>query len=295
MAEAPQLKRCSKCGEQKPLDSFTRQKDRACGRASQCKECEVARRRARAAEKAEYDREYRAINAQRIRDAKAEYAAASKAEKQAYDRDYRAKHAARIAEAKSVYAAKNRYRAWYETNKREVLERQRSRLTDADREKARLRTRDWYRDHKQEVIAKSADRERRKKAASPAYRLRRRMTNVIWRSLRASKAGRPWTDLVGYSVEELMGHLEAQFVEGMSWDNLGEWHLDHIYPGSLFRFNSPDDVEFALCWSLHNLRPMWGPDNTGKGDKLPDGRTARSLSDGDRLEVVTELLQRWFP
>jgi hypothetical protein len=186
MAEAPQLKRCSKCGEQKPLDSFTRQKDRACGRASQCKECEVARRRARAAEKAEYDREYRAINAQRIRDAKAEYAAASKAEKQAYDRDYRAKHAARIAEAKSVYAAKNRdriyarYRAWYETNKREVLERQRSRLTDADREKARLRTRDWYRDHKQEVIAKSADRERRKKAASPAYRLRRRMTNVIW-------------------------------------------------------------------------------------------------------------------
>ena len=296
-----QLKRCSKCGEEKPLDAFTRQKDRAYGRASQCKECETARRRARAADKAEYDREYRAINAERIRAAKAEYAAATKADKRNYDQAYRAKHAARIAETKREYAAKNRdrtyarYRAWYEANRRDVLERQRSRLTEADRENARMRARDWYRDHKEEVLAKSAERERRKKAGSPAYRLRKRMTNVIWRSLRAGKAGRSWTDLVGYSVEELMAHLEAQFTDGMSWDNMGEWHLDHLYPGSLFRFTSPDDLEFALCWSLHNLRPMWGPDNTGKGDKLPDGRTARSLSDEERLEVVTELLQEWFP
>lgn len=74
------------------------------------------------------------------------------------------------------------------------------------------------------------------------------------------KATRYWEKLVGYTLEDLMAHLEDQFKEGMSWDNHGEWHIDHIKPVSEF---GADQVK--ECWSLDNLQPLWAEDNVAKG------------------------------
>jgi hypothetical protein len=65
-----------------------------------------------------------------------------------------------------------------------------------------------------------------------------------------------------------MSHLEALFTEGMTWDNYGEWHVDHKIPMSSFQFETTDDREFKLCWCLDNLQPLWGPDNLSKGTQL---------------------------
>ena len=35
-------------------------------------------------------------------------------------------------------------------------------------------------------------------------------------------------------TSQLKEHIEKQFVDGMSWDNWGEWHIDHIKPVSKF-------------------------------------------------------------
>src|SRR3546814_3330220 len=53
---------------------------------------------------------------------------------------------------------------------------------------------------------------------------------TLFRSLGDGKNGRSWEILVGYTVADLMAHLERQFLPGMSWDNRGEWHIDHIRP-----------------------------------------------------------------
>jgi hypothetical protein len=74
-----------------------------------------------------------------------------------------------------------------------------------------------------------------------------------------------WTKLVGYGADDLRRHLERQFVKGMSWDNFGEWHVDHIVPISRFVFASADDEQFKQCWSLTNLRPLWARENVSKG------------------------------
>ena len=87
------------------------------------------------------------------------------------------------------------------------------------------------------------------------------------RSFRAGtgKQGRPWETLVGYTREELMEHLESQFQDGMSWDNYGEWHIDHVVLLAYFDYASVDDVEFKDAWSLDNLQPLWAFDNQSKG------------------------------
>ena len=54
----------------------------------------------------------------------------------------------------------------------------------------------------------------------------------------------------------------------MSWDNYGEWHVDHIKPISSFNIQEIGDNEFIECWSLNNLQPLWGDENIRKSNKL---------------------------
>ena len=70
--------------------------------------------------------------------------------------------------------------------------------------------------------------------------------------------------LLGYSALELKEYIESLFVEGMSWDNYGEWHIDHIKPVSSYEQDTPVDV----VNSLENLQPLWAFDNLSKGNKI---------------------------
>lgn len=88
-------------------------------------------------------------------------------------------------------------------------------------------------------------------------KLNHSMSTAINTSLKGNKNGRHWEDLVGYKLQDLKQHLEFQFKPKMSWNNYGEWHIDHIKPKSLFNFEKPEDKEFKECWSLKNLQPLW--------------------------------------
>lgn len=107
--------------------------------------------------------------------------------------------------------------------------------------------------------------ERARRAADPKVRLNVTVGNEMRRLIaRGTKNGRSWRLLVGYSVGDLKRHLERQFRDGMSWDNYGDWHVDHILPSSSFAFTTPDDPGFRACWALSNLRPLWRADNIRK-------------------------------
>jgi hypothetical protein len=71
-------------------------------------------------------------------------------------------------------------------------------------------------------------------------------------------------ELIGYTPLLLKETIESKFIEGMSWENYGEWHIDHIRPISSFDKNeSPMVIN-----SLDNLQPLWAIDNLKKGGKL---------------------------
>lgn len=91
--------------------------------------------------------------------------------------------------------------------------------------------------------------------------------------INGSKGGRITFNLLGYTPDELMAHLERQFTEGMTWGNYGRggWHVDHRIPLSAFNYETPDDIDFKRAWALDNLQPMWEFDNLSKGSRLPPG------------------------
>lgn len=138
----------------------------------------------------------------------------------------------------------------------------------------------YYEKNREKCIARAVERNRanpeaarrslrlihqRKQAKDPGYRLARSIKSQVYQALTTQKRGRRWVELVGYDVEALRSHLERQFLRGMSWDNYGEWHVDHIRPASSFEFSTPEDKAFRECWALTNLRPMWATDNIKKG------------------------------
>jgi len=58
--------------------------------------------------------------------------------------------------------------------------------------------------------------------------------------------------------------LEKKFVGGMSWENYGKWHIDHIIP--LSSANNEDEI-YKLCYYT-NLQPLWSEENLKKGKKI---------------------------
>lgn len=102
----------------------------------------------------------------------------------------------------------------------------------------------------------------------PHHKISYDISSMIRKALNKRKNGRYWEILVGYSLDDLINHLESKFTDGMSWDNYGTlWHIDHVIPINLWRFETTDDREFKQCWALCNLQPLWAIDNHRKWKK----------------------------
>ena len=56
-------------------------------------------------------------------------------------------------------------------------------------------------------------------------------------------------------------------MDGMSWANRGEWHIDHIIP--LSSAKTEEDVIRLNHYT--NFRPLWKEDNQIKSNKIMEG------------------------
>lgn len=177
----------------------------------------------------------------------------------------------------AAYAA-----AWRAANPQRTKEiHQRHR--DKHRESRLLRDKEWIKanpERRAETRRKSrekrreADRiyareyQRRVRQERPEVQLKSRVSNYIRMCLVGGKAGRSWESLVGYTLADLRAHLERQFVKGMGWHNMSEWHIDHIVPVASFDITGPDCAQLVRAWALTNLRPLWAKDNLRKGARI---------------------------
>ena len=113
---------------------------------------------------------------------------------------------------------------------------------------------------------KRADQKRR---INPISRLNSSLRRAINQSLKRGKMSIPKERILGYTLGELVEHLEKQFVPNMTWDNYGpKWHVDYKIPLAAFNFEKPTDIDFKKAWALKNLQPLWACKNIKKQDKL---------------------------
>ena len=214
---------CCECGTYKPWQEYNRNAGGREGRDNRCRECTRAWRASPA---------YREANRERSRKA---YADPAKRE-----------------------AQKARMRAYYA--KQDVKDKRHSegfRAEEREREKARLAG--MGAEEREAERAAKRDSQRRM-MLDPMRRLSSRVSSDMRKRLRGrglSKGKKHWEDLVGYGVDELKARLEGLFEPGMTWENYGEWHVDHVVPVAAHEFEEAGDDGFKRCWALDNLAPRW--------------------------------------
>lgn len=96
--------------------------------------------------------------------------------------------------------------------------------------------------------------------ATLRMRLRDRVRKILKRG-KGTRAGSAVRDL-GCSIAQFKSNIEVQFLPGMSWDNYGQWHLDHVRPLSTFDLSIREQFLMAINYS--NYQPLWAKDNLKK-------------------------------
>ena len=72
-------------------------------------------------------------------------------------------------------------------------------------------------------------------------------------------------ELIGCDPDVLKEHIKKQLKDNMTFENYGEWEIDHIKPVSLF--NLENEQEMFECFNYKNLQPLWKIDNIKKSNK----------------------------
>lgn len=127
---------------------------------------------------------------------------------------------------------------------------------------------EYYQTHKDETIKQNIKYQNERRKQDPAYKIERNMRCRLYHALKKDGAKKSDTTmkLVGCTPNFLKGYIEAKFTDGMTWDNYGDFHIDHIRPCA--SFNLLNEEEQRICFHYKNLQPLWGHDNLIKGSKF---------------------------
>ena len=207
------------------------------------------------------------------------------------NKEFRKRHIKRITEAKKLYCEKNKasilqknaeYRrrrkksdpvfclrckaynsADYQKNRELKLEKQKI-YREQNRERIKARSFVCKGQYKERI----AQYQKHRRKSDPVFYLSckiRRLISLALQNKGYTKRSRTH-EILGCSFIEFKEHLEKQFVNGLSWENRSEWHIDHVIPLA----SAKTEEEVIRLNHYTNLQPLWAADNLKKRDKMPD-------------------------
>lgn len=230
----PEGRTCTKCGNWKPFSEFNKKVKAKFGVNNECRACQKESNR-RSYEKCDKVSRYEKQKQKRLDNPE---------QRKVWDAAYRERNPDKVKESQARHYAK----------------------PDARERRAEYSAL-WAKSNPEKVREKTR-KSQAKRNKNPEVRVH----NAVGRAIRSAlekggKSRRSTFSLLGYTLDELKLHLERQFQPGMTWDNYGEWHIDHKIPKVLFNFNTTEDIDFRRCWALSNLQPLWADENHKKKDR----------------------------
>lgn len=122
---------------------------------------------------------------------------------------------------------------------------------------------DYYEKNKQKVSRYKAQYVRTKRATDPFFKtkdLLRKRINAIFKKNKKIREKNS-QKLLGCAFKTAQLHIESTWKQGMSWENQGKWHIDHVVP--LASATTIEELE-KLC-HYTNLQALWALENLRKG------------------------------
>lgn len=167
---------------------------------------------------------------------------------------------------------KNQKRKYYQKNKKYLsqyrqIHKQKTKEYNKvywiiNKEKNKQRFKKWVEKNKEKRKQYMNQYNKNRRNTDINYKLITNLRNRIWNSIKNNAKSKHTKELIGCTIDQLKKHLESKFIEGMTWGNYGEWHIDHIRPCSSFDMKNPEEQK--KCFHYSNLQPLWAEDNLKK-------------------------------
>jgi hypothetical protein len=212
------FKWCSYCKQPKEISNFSLSSSVVDGYCAICRDCAKNKR-------LKNHEAYKKKDAERYRNKHEELI-----EKAAI---YRSTHQGQIKELRDKYYQENREIILakgerYRQDNLDKIKTQQKEYSRINRVKKSLKCKEYRQNNSEKINAYMRNRYKN----NDEYRLRMVCREMVRRMFDAidTKKNQKTNEILGYTPLELKAHIEKQFKEGMSWDNYGEWHIDHAVP-----------------------------------------------------------------
>ena len=142
-------------------------------------------------------------------------------------------------------------------NRKDSIKREQSEYFQKNKEKIYKRHNEWVKNNPDKVKKYMTEQKR------IAKNLRHELSRIYQGRTKFPKV--ELLELLGCSPEFYREYIQSKFSPGMSFDNYGEWHIDHIIPCSSFDMNNHEQQK--LCFHYSNTQPLWRIDNIRKSNR----------------------------
>ena len=206
----------------------------------------------------EYKKEYRLNNKEKIKEKIKEYRLNNKDKIKEHKKEYYAKNKDSIRDKEKI-----RYK-----NNNEKIKAYQKEYYAKNKEKVNKRNKEWALNNRDKTNANSLRYFHEVIKKDPLLKLKSLLRCRTYKAFKVSRWDKNSSniEMLGCSYEIAKKHIERQFEKGMTWDNQGEWHIDHEYP--LSSANTEEEL-IKLC-HYRNLKPLWAKDNLEKGATIPN-------------------------
>lgn len=136
----------------------------------------------------------------------------------------------------------------------------------SNKEKISLNKREYYLNNRQKIRDSKRIYMKKRRSEDPLFKLKDSIIGLIYHSIRKQgyKKNSKTQNILGCTYEIFKSFIEDKFQDGMSWENKGEWHLDHIIPIS----SATNEKEVYELNHYTNFQPLWSIDNLMKSNKF---------------------------
>lgn len=223
------MKVCKTCNIEKDISDFPKHKKYKDGLYSSCKSC-----------KSESSKEYYLTNKEKV------------------------KEDVKLYRDNNLEKVKNNVKKNYEKNRESLLEYKKE-YHKKHKDKYSILNKKYQIENKDRINLVKKEYISNKRKTDSLFKLKESISGLIRCSIKncGYKKQSRTEKILGCSISEFKFYLESMFSDKMSWENYGDWHLDHIIPSSW----ANSEEEIIKLNNYKNFQPLWSKDNLSKGNR----------------------------
>jgi len=260
--QAPSVKVCTKCGVEDFFANFPPRKSGKLGKSSWCRSCHKSYWNKSDVKQRHKARQQKYRQSEGFKERSREYQRAY------YQRpEIKAAKTAlrRIREQRPDVKERNRKLRLARMQKPEVRQKERNRCK-AYMQRPEIKAKQKIYMQCEAIKAWKKHYEQNRRKTDAAFRLAKNLRNRLYQAINGALKSARTLELVGCDIGFLRRWIEAKWKPGMSWQNYGKWHVDHIMPCAMFDLSDP--VQQRTCFRWTNLQPLWAHENISKSDRV---------------------------